>query len=67
MVDDKRIGVLLVDDNRDFTRMVEEFLSAQSDFQVVGVGHNGAEALELLASTKPDVLLLDIIMPHLDA
>lgn len=46
--------------------MVEEFLSKKSDLQVVGVGHNGAEALDLLAATKPDVMLLDIIMPHLD-
>ena len=46
--------------------MVEEFLSKKPDLQVVGVGHNGAEALDMLAATKPDVMLLDIIMPHLD-
>jgi two-component system response regulator (stage 0 sporulation protein A) len=62
----ERIRVLIVDDNRDFTKMVEEFLTKKSDMQVVGVGHNGPEALDLLATTKPDVMLLDIIMPHLD-
>lgn len=62
----ERIKVLIIDDNRDFAKMVEEFLSKKSDLQVVGVGHNGAEALDLLVITKPDVMLLDIIMPHLD-
>ncbi len=63
---DDRIKVLIIDDNREFAKMLEEFISKKSDLQVVGVGHNGAEALDLLASTKPDVMLLDIIMPHLD-
>lgn len=62
----ERIKVLIIDDNRDFAKMVEEFLSKKADLQVVGVGHNGAEALDLLATVKPDVMLLDIIMPHLD-
>ncbi len=62
----ERIKVLVIDDNRDFTKMVEEFLSKKPDLQVVGVGHNGPEALDLLATTKPDIMLLDIIMPHLD-
>lgn len=63
---ENRIKVLIVDDNKEFAKMLEEFISKKSDFQVVGVGHNGAEALELLTATKPDVMLLDIIMPHLD-
>jgi two-component system response regulator (stage 0 sporulation protein A) len=64
--DSNRIRVLIIDDNRDFTKMVEEFLSKQADFEVVGVGFNGSEALELVQTTKADVMLLDIIMPHLD-
>lgn len=66
MGDEKRIRTLIVDDNRDFAQMVEEFLTKQSDIEVVGIGYNGAEALELVATLKPDVMLLDIIMPHLD-
>ena len=62
----ERIKVLLVDDNRDFCDLLHEFLAKRTEFQVVGVGHNGVEALELISSVKPDVCVLDIIMPHLD-
>ena len=60
------VRILIVDDNRDFAKLVEEFLSKKSDMHVVGVAYNGTEALELLSTTKPDIMLLDIIMPHLD-
>lgn len=66
MGEEKNIRILIVDDNRDFAKMVEEFLSKKSDLQVVGIAYNGAEALELMEATKPDIMLLDIIMPHLD-
>jgi len=62
----ERIKVLIVDDNRDFCDLLNEFLSKRPEFQVVGVGHNGIEALELIHSVKPDICVLDIIMPHLD-
>ncbi|MBT9176438.1 MAG: Stage 0 sporulation protein A [Firmicutes bacterium] len=51
----ERIKVLIVDDNRDFCDLLHEFLSKRPEFQVVGVGHNGVEALELIHSLKPDV------------
>ncbi len=62
----ERTKVLIVDDNRDFCDLLHEFLSKRAEFQVVGVGHNGVEALDLIYSLKPDVCVLDIIMPHLD-
>lgn len=62
----ERTKVLIIDDNRDFCDLLHEFLSKRAEFQVVGVGHNGVEALDLIYSLKPDVCVLDIIMPHLD-
>jgi len=58
--------VLLADDNREFCSILDEFLNAQPDVEVVGIAYNGNEALELVEKTQPDILLLDIIMPHLD-
>ena len=60
------ISVVLVDDNEEFCSIVEEFLSKQEDIKVVGIGNDGLEALKLLETENPDVLILDIIMPHLD-
>lgn len=66
MGEEKNIRILIVDDNREFAKMVEEFLAKKSDMKVVGIAYNGAEALELIDTAKPDIMLLDIIMPHLD-
>jgi two-component system response regulator (stage 0 sporulation protein A) len=55
-----------VDDNRELVGLLEDFVSSQDDMEVVGIAHNGQECLEMLATTDPDVLVLDIIMPHLD-
>ncbi len=41
-------------------------LLAQDDMEVIGTAYNGQECLNLLKEKQPDVLVLDIIMPHLD-
>ncbi|SEM88309.1 two-component system, response regulator, stage 0 sporulation protein A [Mesobacillus persicus] len=61
-----KIKVCVVDDNRELVGLLEEYISSQEDMEVVGVAHNGQDCLEMLSETEPDVLLLDIIMPHLD-
>ncbi|MCS1350797.1 sporulation transcription factor Spo0A [Mechercharimyces sp. CAU 1602] len=60
------IRVVLADDNREFAGLLEEYLSEQEDLEVIGVAHHGNEVLHLIEKDPPDVLVLDIIMPHLD-
>lgn len=55
-----------MDDNRELVALLEEYISSQDDMEVVGVAHNGQECLQVVEETNPDVLILDIIMPHLD-
>lgn len=64
----QKIEVLLADDNREFTNLLSEFISEQDDMVVAGVAYNGNEVLNYMEQHKkaPDVLILDIIMPHLD-
>jgi two-component system, response regulator, stage 0 sporulation protein A len=61
-----KIKVCVVDDNRELVGLLEEYISSQDDMEIVGVAHNGQECLDILEDTTPDVLVLDIIMPHLD-
>jgi len=63
-----KIEVLLADDNREFTSLLSEYISEQSDMSVSGVAYNGEEVIRHLEDSRnvPDVLILDIIMPHLD-
>ena len=61
-----KISIVIADDNKEFSSILSDYLRGQSDFEVVGVAKDGLEAVKLVASYQPDVLVLDIIMPHLD-
>ena len=62
----KKIKVCVVDDNRELVALLAEYISAQEDMEVIAVAHNGQECLNMLENVTPDILILDIIMPHLD-
>ena len=60
------IKVAIADDNREFVGIIQEYFAGQKDFELVGVGYNGEQILTIIEEKKPDVVILDIIMPHLD-
>lgn len=62
----EKIKILVADDNKEFCDILEEYLVQQEDFEVIGFAKDGLEALNMISEKKPDVLILDIIMPHLD-
>lgn len=62
----KKISIVIADDNKEFGKILFEYISSYEEFEIVGIAKNGVEALELTSQKKPDILLLDIIMPHLD-
>lgn len=62
----KKIKVCVVDDNKELVSLLEEYISSQEDMEVIGVAYNGQDCLSLLENIDPDILILDIIMPHLD-
>ncbi len=61
-----KIGVLIVDDHAVVRQGLRTFIDLQDDMQVVGEGENGAQAVELAGRTQPDIVLLDLVMPHMD-
>lgn len=62
MIDDP-IRVLLVDDQMVVSEGLRAILGTVPAIEVVGVGRDGAEALELVAQHRPDVVLMDLKMP----
>jgi sporulation transcription factor Spo0A len=65
-MEERKIKIVIADDNKEFCNILSEYLKKQSDLEVVGVAKDGIEALNLVSQENPDVLILDIIMPHLD-
>jgi two-component system response regulator DegU len=60
----KRIRVLIADDHRDFRKVVHDFLDRLPNVSVVGEACDGDDAVEQVGRLTPDVVLMDIQMPH---
>lgn len=58
--------VVITDDNKQYAKMVEEYLRAKEDIEVVGIAYGGFECIEMVRTEKPDILLLDMMMKHMD-
>lgn len=58
--------IIITDDNKEFNDVLCEYFNTQDDIEVVGSASDGLEAIDLIISKKPNVVLLDIIMPNLD-
>ena len=54
--------VVIVDDNEDITSVFSDILEI-GGFDVVGIGHNGKEAVSLYIKHNPDLIFLDVMMP----
>ena len=62
----KKIRVLLVDDNEDFLQLLTEYIHTHSDIEVIYKAKDGIEGLDKALELKPDVMVLDLVMPRLD-
>ena len=62
----EKITVLIADDNQEFSMTLATYLKNQDVMDVIGRAKDGNEALDMIPSLMPDVVLLDVIMPHLD-
>jgi DNA-binding NarL/FixJ family response regulator len=62
----RTIRVMLADDHALFREGVRSLLATQPDMEVVGEVEDGRAAVQQAAALRPDVVLMDITMPHLD-
>src|SRR5258705_3955955 len=62
----RKFRVLVVDDSAFMRKVLETIFNADDQLQVVGQAKDGREAVALAESLKPDVIAMDINMPHMD-
>ncbi|MEA2433835.1 MAG: hypothetical protein QOG54_1292 [Actinomycetota bacterium] len=60
------ISVVLVDDNEDIRAVLRYSLQYDSRFKIVGEAFDGRSAMRIIGTEKPDVVVLDLMMPTMD-
>jgi NarL family two-component system response regulator LiaR len=60
------IRVMIVDDHTMVRTGLSAFIEAKPDLELVGEAKNGQEALRVCEQVKPDVILMDLVMPRMD-
>ena len=61
-----KLSVAIADDNGKIVELLDEIISSDEDFTVVGTATDGEKVYEIIKEKSPDVVLLDLIMPKLD-
>ena len=62
----EKTTIVIVEDNPDLRRVMSDYLKSQDDLDVVGCASDASQALEMVRTMNPDVVLLDLIMPNAD-
>ncbi|MGM9936574.1 MAG: sporulation transcription factor Spo0A [Candidatus Ornithomonoglobus sp.] len=62
----ENVSVLIVDDDEKYAKELEDYFKSTNDIDCAGIAADGVEAMGMIEETKPDVVLLDAILPKLD-
>ena len=63
---ERKITILLADDNKEFCDTLINYLEKHDDLEIIAVAYDGVEAYNKIVETKPDIAIIDGVMPRLD-
>ena len=63
---ENRMKTLIADSNEDFCRSLADTLTRNGSCEICGTAYDGVTAAELLAAKRPDVLIMDLMLPRMD-
>ena len=61
-----KLSILVADDNVDFAKNLTSYIEKEDEMEVIGIAKDGLEAVDMIRNAKPDIAIIDVIMPHLD-
>lgn len=61
-----KLSILVADDNLEFAKNLTSYIEKEGEMEVIGIAKDGLEAVEMIKNTKPDIAIIDVIMPQLD-
>lgn len=62
----KKIKIGIADDNKEFCDILSDFFEDKENIEIAFITHDGMKAIDKIKEHEPEVLVLDMIMPHLD-
>jgi two-component system response regulator (stage 0 sporulation protein A) len=62
----KKIKIGIADDNKEFCEILVDYFADNEDIDLVFVSHDGVKTIDNIKKTQPDILILDMVMPHMD-
>ena len=62
----EKLSILVADDNVDFAKNLTNYIEREDEMEVIGIAKDGIEAVDMIKNTKPDIAIIDVIMPQLD-
>lgn len=62
----QKTRIIVVEDNPHLREMISALIDMQEDMEIVGMSNNGYKGKEMIVKLRPDVVILDMIMPQLD-
>lgn len=63
---DKSIRIFVADNNQKWTRLIAEYAADHNDIELAGIASNGQEAIEMITRLRPEVVVINMILPIID-